>query len=178
MNPNVFEQPFSNSIFKTYWSPRTSELMVKTGAQFIRFYVVHTSCHDKNVEMKIMHVSVLGPPILFTPFLSLPCSTDARSVASSTIETILTIYFLGHPCCCTWAWRLVVNCFIIGTASHRCSNLLILCTSPNFQATMSPPTFRNHPPPGGPAGGSQLDASEIASDENECKWVPMEANRN
>ena len=35
--------------------------MVKTGAQFIRFYVVHTSCHDKNVEMKIMHVSVLGP---------------------------------------------------------------------------------------------------------------------
>ena len=84
--------------------------------------------------------------------------------------------FLGHPCCCTWAWRLVVNCFIIGTASHRCSNLLILCTSPHFQATMSPPTFRNHPPPGGPAGGSQLDASEIARDENECKWVPMDAN--
>ena len=95
MNPNVFEQPLSNSIFETYWSPRTSELMVETGAQFIRFYVVHTSCHDKNVEMKIMHVSVLGPPILFTPFLSLPCSTDARSVASSTVETMLTIYFFG-----------------------------------------------------------------------------------
>jgi hypothetical protein len=55
--------------------------------------------------------------------------------------------FFGHPCCFTWFAQLLVRSFIWGISSHLWRCRRIRWTSPNFHATIRPPTFLNHPPP-------------------------------